>query len=368
MCVALILLIHTSTLPHKHDRSFPSEDCDIMPSHGAAQLTTILKKNYIEKKRNLRNSCCEYCSHLIILLLLVFGYGLSEITHYDAEMYASVNITIPPPWINTNGNSNIQLSGLFNSLGDLLAGPLPIPSFDMFVFTSLAISSAVGDDRITSLATSSSFGQTYGNLLTLGTLHFAPEGPEVDSLIQYLNETTATFQRLKYYKHQSENKAIRYIQNHLEEYTWALIVIHTIDPSNINYEIRLNYTTLPNTNEVVNWISIGLDTSYQRYYLSGFLSLQDVIDEWAFQHVNEMTAENAEADVSNATNRNTCRKPAAISMPFPTAAFDQNIFFLAVGFLLGLAMTSMSYPHSRLLTISCSGDDVSDVETCEVSC
>jgi hypothetical protein len=344
-------------------------------SNGTTQLLTIIQKNYIEKKRNLRNTCCEYCSHLIILLLLVFGYGLSEITHFDAEIYSSVNITIPPPWINTNGNGNIKLSGLFTSIEDLLSGPLPIPTFDMFVFTSLAISSAVGDNKITSLATSSSFGQTYGNLLTLGTLHFAPEGPEVDSLIQYLNDTTSTFQRLKYYKHKSENKAIRYIQNHLEEYTWALIVIHSIDPSNINYEIRLNYTTLPNTNEVVNWISIGLDTSYQRYYLSGFLSLQDVIDGWAFQRVNEITAAEAEAG-TNATNGKICQKPAAVSMPFPTAAFDQNIFFLAVGFLLGLAMTSRNHPpiHSSppppasFSRICCSGNDVSDVTTCEVSC
>jgi hypothetical protein len=338
-------------------------------SNGTTQLLTIIKKNYIEKKRNLRNSFCEYCSHLIILLLLVFGYGLSEITHYDAEIYSSVNITIPPPWINTN--NNIQLSGLFTSLEDYLSGPLPIPSFDTFVFTSLAISSAVGDDKITSLATSSSFGQTYGNLLTLGTLHFAPDSPEVDSLIQYLNDTTATFQRLKYYKHESENKAIRYIQNHLGEYTWALIVIHSIDPSNINYEIRLNYTTLPNTNEVVNWISIGLDTTYQRYYLSGFLSLQDVIDQWAFQYVNNMNAaEQGTETLINGTNSNTCRKPAAASMPFPTAAFDQNIFFLAVGFLLGLAMTSNPNPFSPLSPFftCCSGDHVSHVSTCQVSC
>lgn len=296
-------------------------------SNGCQQLVTIIHKNYIEKKRNIRNTCCEYFSHLIILLLLVFGYGLSEITHYDAKLYSSINITIPPDWIS---NDRVQLGGIYSTFTDYLSGPLPIPTFDMFVLTSRAISNAVGEDKITSLITSSSFGQTYGNLLTLGSLHFAPDSPEVDSLIKYLNDTTATFQSLVVRKHKSEGKAINYIQSHLEEYAWALIVVHSIDSSNINYEIRLNYTTLPNTNEVVNWITIGLDTTYQRYYLSGFLSLQDSIDDWAFAYVN---------DLMNSTE-NTCRKPTTISMPFPTAPFDQNIFFLAVGFLLGLAMTS----------------------------
>jgi hypothetical protein len=301
-------------------------------SNGFTQLVSIVKKNYIEKKRNIRNSCCEYFSHLIILLLLVFGYGLSEVTHYDAQTYASVNVAIPPDFLSSSGN--LQYNGLLTTLKDFLEGPIPIPTFDMFVTTSRAISRAVGGDKIASLATSSSFGQTYGNLLTLGTLHFAPDSPEVDSLIEYLNKSTTTFQSLTIHRHDSEGKALRYIQNHLEEYTWALIVIHEIDPAMINYEIRLNYTTLPNTNEVVNWITIGLDTTYQRYFLSGFLSLQMVIDEWAFDQVNKMK--------NSTLSQTTCQRPNPISMPFPTAPFDQNVFFLAVGFLLGLAMTSES--------------------------
>jgi hypothetical protein len=332
-------------------------------SNGFTQLVSIVKKNYIEKKRNLRNSCCEYFSHLIILLLLVFGYGLSDITHYDAETYASISVTIPPDFLVGN---RLQFSGLSSTLNDFLAGPIPVPPFDLFVTTSRAISRAVGGDRLASLATSSSFGQTYGNLLTLGTLHFAPASPEVDSLIEYLNTSTATFQSLTIYQHETEGKAIRYIQNHLEEYTWALIVVHAIDPSIINYEIRLNYTTLPNTNEVVNWITIGLDTTYQRYYLSGFLSLQAVIDDWAFEQVNAMK------NSTEATGGGTCRKPNPISMPFPTAAFDQNIFFLAVGFLLGLAMTSLSLSLLLLLSPSphsChSGNNVSNVSISEINC
>lgn len=37
-----------------------------------------------------------------------------------------------------------------------------------------------------------------------------------------------------------------------------------------------------------------------------------------------------------------CVPPEVIGVPFPTAAYDQNLFYAAVGYLLGLAMTMVS--------------------------
>lgn len=37
-----------------------------------------------------------------------------------------------------------------------------------------------------------------------------------------------------------------------------------------------------------------------------------------------------------------CVPPEVIGVPFPTAAYDQNLFYKAVGYLLGLAMTMVS--------------------------
>lgn len=37
-----------------------------------------------------------------------------------------------------------------------------------------------------------------------------------------------------------------------------------------------------------------------------------------------------------------CVPPDVIGVPFPTAAYDQNLFYKAVGYLLGLAMTMVS--------------------------
>lgn len=123
-------------------------------------------------------------------------------------------------------------------------------------------------------------------------MHFAPAGPEVESLIDYLNTTTTTFSSMTHYTHETESAAIDYIQDNLEEYTFALIVLPPADvftAQHIEYKIRQNYTTLPNTNRVVNWISIGLDTEYQKYLLSGFLTLQSTIDAWAFNYTQGLS-------------------------------------------------------------------------------
>lgn len=47
----------------------------------------------------------------------------------------------------------------------------------------------------------------------------------------------------------------------------------------------------------------------------------------------------------------TCVPPDIVGVPFPTAAYDQNLFYKAVGYLLGLAMTMVSQ-HSSLSSVS----------------
>ena len=71
---------------------------------------------------------------------------------------------------------------------------------------------------------------------------------------------------------------MKQIMKNLDERAWALIVLDDgMDDDDLlhpKYTIRMNLTTLPNTNVIVSWISIGLDTRYQRYYTSGFLSIR----------------------------------------------------------------------------------------------
>lgn len=309
---------------------------------GCRQVGAILTRNVIEKKRNTRVTCCECCSHLLIILLLIYGYALSEILYFDAENYSTIDITIPP--FKANGDSTQITEAL-----DILNGPLPIPNFDTFVGVSrLVNASGVGNEGILNLLSETNVGRRFNNLLQLGSLHFAPAGPDVSNLIEYLNSTTITFSSMKHHVHSSEKAAINFIQDNLDEYAFALIVLPSlpdaITANHIQYKIRQNYTTLPNTNEVVNWISIGLDTEYQKYLLSGFLTLQMTIDAWAFEYTQVMAEEEGVAAPSG-----QCSQPQYWTMPFPTAAFDQNIFFRAVGFLLGLAMISECVASCSLL-------------------
>ena len=115
----------------------------------------------------------------------------------------------------------------------------------------------------------------------------------------------------------------------------------------------MNATTLPNTNEITRWISIGLSTRYQRYFFSGYLTLQRTVNEFAIWRASSNYNNNNTSD--RRLQSDQCMNPNTeawdiFSMPMPTAAYSQNPFFTAVGFLLGLVIAmSFLYPVSRLV-------------------
>lgn len=57
---------------------------------------------------------------------------------------------------------------------------------------------------------------------------------------------------------------------------WAIVVVNNLDPvgGNVDYKIRMNFTTVPRTTEAMHKRRKGLRAYYKRYYTSGFLSLQ----------------------------------------------------------------------------------------------
>jgi hypothetical protein len=67
------------------------------------------------------------------------------------------------------------------------------------------------------------FAHTWGNLLALGTLHFAPENEHTSALIDWFNSTTEQFKNVQVRTHSSPGAAVKYILQHLDERTWALI-------------------------------------------------------------------------------------------------------------------------------------------------
>lgn len=376
---------------------------------GWIQVRAMLAKNFLAKRRTPMGTFFEIFSPVLIMLVLVSAYTLSEVVREEATQYDTLNVSIPGPWIDlaalalnlstTDGmqsqqrrqlhaitplsssplrdtmvshalnlmhdlgldpmqNRRLQTNG-FDATGtskntttaggsgfdfldgsaglvkSLLASPMPVPSLDQFVAASRGLSSLLGPDELPIVLQDSSFGRSWGNLLTLGALHLSPNSSAVSKFQDYLADTYPTaVDYLTIQVHDSEETALTYINKNLANRTWALIDLSGhVNDEDISYKIRMNYTTLPNTNLIVKFVSSGLDTKYQRYYLSGYLTLQRTLNEFAMASIN--------CD-SSTTSDNIW------SMPMPTAAYNQNAFFQAVGFLLGLTIAmAFMYPMSR---------------------
>lgn len=300
-----------------------------------SQLHSLLRKHILEKKRTPLSTINEFFSHFIVILLLVAVYKISKVRHFGKARHDVIKITIPPTFINSsvpviNAIKSVSPSDFLSSMQTILNGPLPTPSFDTYVGTALYIrkniySSKIGylDDKI--------YAGKYGNLLDIGTLHFAPyPSPLVDAYISHMSNSTKTFNLLKYYIHATESEAVSYIQGSSER-VFALIVLRNITNQRINYLIRQNSSTVPNTNQItISGYSGGINTVYQEYYLSGFLTLQDSIDSWAFAYTGTI----------NSNLSGLCSKmPSIFGVPYPTNAYKINDFYSKLSQLLGIALT-----------------------------
>ena len=218
------------------------------------------------------------------------------------------------------------------------------------------IGKVIGVDSLPDVFTDSRFGRQWGNLLSLGTIHLCPSAePMTDMFWSYLNTTYPGLQNiLRIRVHDDEAAALLYIDQNLDERTWALMdfsqqstddVVQVAgeeagdgdDEDEVRFKLRMNFTTIPNTNQIVDYVSIGLNTRYQMYYLSGYLTLQRTVNEFLLSQEDDCEEQLASIG-------------SIWSFPMPTAAYSQNPFFLEIGYLLGLTMVmAFLYPTSRLV-------------------
>ncbi len=252
---------------------------------------------------------------------------MSTIQNFPAVNYAFFDYSIPAIFAANSG-----LSKLLKIVPQILSGPLPPPTFDQFVSAAHFLTKSIRNSQTnTGLVFSTGIGRQYENLAQLGTLHVSPAGPVADAFVAYATSNTTTF-GAGYFTHRvhaTESEAVSWIVNHPVERAWALIVFNSMTPGDVEYTLRLNYTTVPDTSVIVNFISIGLDKSYQQYYTSGFLSLRSLVDQFAFEHTRDISI-------------STCQPPSWVGVPFPTPQYSQNVFYLAIGYLLGLVLTMVS--------------------------
>ena len=82
-----------------------------------------------------------------------------------------------------------------------------------------------------------------------------------------------------------------------------------------------------------------IPVAFQGYLLSGFLTLNQAIDEWALSYA-----------VQQINPTISCQIPDIVTVPMPTYGFLLNTFYGQVGSLLGLVLIlSTLYPVSRLV-------------------
>jgi ATP-binding cassette subfamily A (ABC1) protein 3 len=294
---------------------------------GGQQLSACLSRIVTEKRRNIRGTCCEYLSHFIILSILVLGYLQAQVFYYPEKDYSAIDIKI---------DDQLTAISLYDSI---ISGPIITPSFNEYLILGRVISAITVGYQ--SLVTQTSYGRSFTNLLFPGSIHFAPNNAATQNLINYMNHTYSMFSTLDVYVHDSEDHGIDFILHNLDNPALALIVLRDTNLQKMNYVIRQNYTTIPNTNLIVLDPAVGLQTYYQQYLLSGFLSLQQAVDNWAMRYTG-LTSLKEESVCSNDV-------PTPFFVPYPTFSYNQNLFYSAVGFLLGLAMVmSTMYPMSKL--------------------
>jgi len=365
---------------------------------GLKQINALLKKHMICKIRTPTTTFIEFFSPVAMVLILMAAHQLSDIIYENEATYDTIEFTLPGSFseallygTNPFSESDSNLKIPRKEVKNLLNGPVPIPTLNDYVALSDVLSGLVNltDDDASILINESSFGRQWGNLLTLGTLHVTPSvpyfenGPTAFDFVDYLhstyasdgffvyapdivdrydsnvNQTKQAGKRVLIRVHETADIGMNYINNHLEERAWALIDIghERSSAHNAIYTIRMNSTTVPNTNIVSDWIAIGLNSGFSKYYLSGFLTLQRTLADFSFQEVREKSSHNFFGSSMNSSSTldssNSCMIPSPRdiwSMPMPTAAFSQNVFYAAVGFLLGTSIAmAFLYPVSRLV-------------------
>jgi hypothetical protein len=151
------------------------------------QLSSTLNRIAVEKRRNIRVTLFEYCSHLIIIGILVLGYGLSNIYYYQSQKYDVYQVMIPPV-------AEVTAPTMLDAFSELLEGPLPVPSLDSYILASSIVSEQFqSDSKYESAVRSSSTGHQYANLINFGDIHLAPyPSAEVDSYMLYLNQVRSS--------------------------------------------------------------------------------------------------------------------------------------------------------------------------------
>ena len=254
-------------------------------------------------------------------------------------------------------------------------GPLHVPSFDEFVTTHFVLEYLLNNNTETFQDLNDNVDKldqlTNGrlaNIIFLGKLMFTPDTPSVRDLVARLNSTYSTFSQVFTGIVSSEDAAIDIAIHNVHtdrDRTWAVVAFNALDldAGVLDLTIRMNSSVLPVTSSIEDRFQPGIDEDYKRYFWSGFLTLQTMIENVALSNSADAAqqARNTQArgfptglrdddpSIVPLNYAQTC-EDALTAIPFPVDAYEGNSFYANVGPVVGLVFCmSMLYPTSRLI-------------------
>ena len=103
---------------------------------------------------------------------------------------------------------------------------------DTFVGIGTAAQDALDDKTYARLVEQESYGSAFGNILTLGALHVAPDTPEVAAFLEYSRAHNAALNNLTVRVHKDEATAVQSVMRSTRsERTWALLAFKELSQS-----------------------------------------------------------------------------------------------------------------------------------------
>jgi hypothetical protein len=391
---------------------------------GRRQLYAMLRKNVIIKRRAWCQTLCECIAPLLLTFLILIGWQLSSKSASTTPPTIYVNQTldlngvlsnsqalvgllnlggininsivngggltpgISPPTADPSSNSGGLTGGTIGSLirnFTSYAGPLPVPSLDTFIAAHNLLHSYLlsGNDSSTLEAVNrlSIADARFNVLVNLGKLSFAPDTPQVRSIVSSLNKSHTSFAGAFDGIYPSETAAINYalrdftLDKNFEQRdpyrlrSWAVIVFDQLDFQHgiIDYSIRMNYSVIPSTKQLQKKFQRGYDGSYQRYFLSGYMTLQMSIEQAL---VDVIGSASLFASNYSPVNSSAIRGDfgSLLTAPFPVQSSFSNPFYDSSGPFVGLVLCmSLLYPVSRLIKVLVEDKENRSKETLKVS-
>lgn len=287
----------------------------------------------------------------VFLAVLIFGIGWNigvayfESNSYSDQIYANrtrtfssaKNLQTKSFMSSTRFHSNIssasEIFSLFTS-----DGPIPIPSLDTFVQIGIKLREAFWNKTQDREIEKSDSALYLRNLINTGKIYFIPDDTNTRSLLDYLDRTSIYFKDFcgGVFNSTTEVNDKILTGNHSNYHLWALVEFHSLsfNPGRIEYTIRMNQSTIPETSTLSSPWGYGYDPTYKLYITSGFLTIQQEIERFILQAAENYTKK------GKSIPRNVQNSAFFVQSPFPIRAYvEPSGIFEAIGPLSGLFLT-----------------------------